>query len=77
MNTPMMRAHSLTQEGFTKCSRAAGDVKAVSWLETQGALLIEAMEALRAHMALIVAGKGTAVVDSRESGWREGQSNPC
>jgi hypothetical protein len=72
MNTPMMRAHSRTQEGFTKCSRVVGDVNAVSWLETQGAMLNEATEALQAHMAPVVAGKSATVVDSTESGWREG-----
>jgi hypothetical protein len=58
MGTPEIRALGIVQDGFTMRWKARGEVEGVGWLEAWGNTLVEAMEALQAKAATVIAEKG-------------------
>jgi hypothetical protein len=57
MSTPKIRGLGIIQDGFSMRWKATGEVEGVGWLEAWGKTLVEAMEALQALAARLVAEK--------------------
>jgi hypothetical protein len=64
MNTPKIQGLGIVQDGFTMRWKATGKIEGVGWLEAWGATLVEAMEALQALAARLVAEKRQQEEDS-------------
>jgi hypothetical protein len=64
MNTPKIRGLGIVQDGSPIRWKAMGYVEGVSWLETWGTTLVEALEALQARAAEMAVEKGTEEEES-------------
>jgi hypothetical protein len=52
------RALGIVQDNFTMRWKARGELEGIGWLEAWGNTLVEAMEALQAKAATVIAAKG-------------------